>query len=605
MQINPTHAEFGAIFDGRSVFVVPKYQRGYAWGDEAITDFLDDLTACFDIREVDGRSREHFFGGVLSVRRQMQGVANESKFELVDGQQRVTTLTLLAAALCEHYQSLYNSLNVAGDEYRERIELRRSRLKRCFIEYSQEVNREIRRVNVLTLSKNDEPFFRSMLANGGLRPSRNSHNKLVGAFARLRRYVSDLVATSELVEGKLDILERLQNVLLSDFSVLHMVTESRGDAYRLFQVINDRGVSLTDGDLLRARVLELLEDFDAEQDEVESMWDDILSDEPGVTFNYLHWIYESHAFSRARNSALADDFFVHFFPEVDYGRVTADHAIEILKAMRSIYNDILLCRKIIEGEWFFPEQRPVTPWERARLKTLVVDLGHTLCVPLLLAGSNLGHTDFRDIVLMLERGFFRFKVICGEHVTPLKSLYYAESRAIRTGGAAYDLDSLRTNLNALLNERAPINSFRDGLSSLTYQARSSGNKPIKYLLATIESYYEWFEQGATGTPSCIEGNRIYDFMATSIEHIYPRNAQADDRREGLEEFKNGIGNLTLLDPAPNSDSGNDPYAEKKAMYGRSSLHLNRFVAQYDDWGIAQLEAYKDRLLSMASAIFVA
>ncbi|WP_248764601.1 DUF262 domain-containing protein [Pseudomonas protegens] len=604
MQINPTHASFGVIFDGRSIFEVPRYQRGYAWGDEALDDFLDDLSACYEIRN-DGKEREHFFGGILSIRRQMQGVANESKFELVDGQQRVTTLTLLAAVLFENYQLIYSASAVGNDDFRERIDLRKSKLKSCFIEYSQEVNKEIKKVNVLTMSKNDEPFFRSMLSNGGAIAVRDSHKKLQRAYAKLKEYVGKIVGVAGTPEAKLDSLERLQNVLLSDFSVLHMVVDNKSDAYRLFQVINDRGVSLTDGDLLRARVLETLEGHDVEQAEAEAIWDNILSDQPSVTLNYLHWVYESHAFVRAKSSSLADDFYSHFFPDVGFGEVSEEQARQCIDGMRTVSADINLCRKLVEGEWPYDEVRQVTPWDKSRLKAMVVDLGHTLSVPLLIALAQHDATVFRDAVLMLERSFFRFKVICSEHVTPLKRLYYEESQVIRSSGQSYNVSSLRDKLNNLLLDKSPISSFVNGLKALTYQARDGGNKPIKYLLSIVESYSDWYSSGAVGAPKCIEGNRIYDFNSTSIEHVYPRNASLANKVGKMESLKNSLGNLTLLDHIPNTISGNAPYEEKREMYARSSLFLNRKIAENEVWLVDEVTAYEGLLIRMASEIFKA
>lgn len=605
MQINPTHAAFGAIFDGRSIFEVPRYQRGYAWGDEAISDFLEDVNGCYLARAMGAQEREHFFGGVLSIRRQMQGVANESKFELVDGQQRVTTLTLLASAIYGAYQDIYQGLGVGGDAYRERVELRKGKLKNSFIEYPQAVNKEIRRVNVLTLSRNDEPFYRALLVGGATHPTRDSHRKLKKAFQNIEVYVRNLVNSMQSVEDKLDVLENLENILLTDFSVLHMVVDSRSDAYRLFQVINDRGVSLTDGDLLRARVLEILEGHDAEQQEVEALWDDILRDDPGVTLNYLNWIYESYGYSRAKASSFADAFFSLFFsPDFQANYNYSSQVEAVLGAMRLISHEIGQCRKIVHGEWPYPEQQPVTAWERSRLKILTVDLGHTLAVPLLLALCKLDHVAFRDSVLMLERAFFRYKIICGEHVTPLKTLYNNAARAIRQS-AQYNIQVLRGELNAILEEKSPVSNFKDGIRALKYQQRDGGNKPIKYFLASIESYSSWFNAGAVGSPQCIEGNRIYDFASTSIEHIYPKNARAGDRVAALEPEKNSIRNLTLLDPVPNTASGNDPFLSKKPMYAASSLWINREISGYNSWGVAEMEDYEQKLLEMAATIFVA
>jgi hypothetical protein len=178
----------------------------------------------------------------------------------------------------------------------------------------------------------------------------------------------------------MDDLEIIQNILENDFTVLHMVTTSRDDAFRLFQVINDRGTNLTDGDLLRAKTLELLEGFHQDQDSVERLWDDILSDAPSDTENYLNWIYESYKGSRATQNALFDMFLDEFFPQHQLFNLTLHDAQQVRSTVRNTYEDILRCRKLVEGQWLYPIQQPITSWDRSRLSILLVELGHTLSI---------------------------------------------------------------------------------------------------------------------------------------------------------------------------------------------------------------------------------
>ena len=602
MNIKPFHVSIGDLFGGKSLFIVPKYQRGYAWSDEAVSDFIADINICFEKR-FSGSPLEHFFGGILSIKSDIEGVANESQFELVDGQQRVTTLSLLAFVLCDKFEELKRDPESDGVDNQSRIDLQSSNLRKSFLEHNQVANKVVRRAHVLTLSKKDDKYFRALLSGSELKPSIDSHEKLLGALTQLKKFVSSVLVPIEEMDLKLEVLECFQDVLLIDFSVLHMVAENKPDAYRLFQVINDRGVSLTDGDLLRVKTLELLEGFHSEQAAVEEIWDDILSDKPTKTYEYLQWIFESHAFRRARSGALADVFMAHFLGDIQSGNIEKKDAKKILSVLRKLHSDIELCRRITSGEWIYQEKRPVTPWDRTRLRTLVVDLGHTLCVPLLLAASELDHVKFRDIVLMLERSFFRYKIICNEHVTPLKGLYYSESAKIRGDVNGYKVDSIRSNLNELLDERAPVTNFLNGLRALTYQAKTGGNKSLKHFLLSLECYGRWVDGGAKGNPVCLEGHRILDFGETSIEHIYPRNALMVNRDAEMELRKNSIGNLTLLDPEINSSAENKPFSEKRAIFKASSISLNLKIGAKRYWNLKSSLAYEKELIFKASLIF--
>ncbi|MCR4509199.1 DUF262 domain-containing HNH endonuclease family protein [Pseudomonas sp. 32.2.56] len=602
MNIKPVHAAVGDVFGDKTIFSVPKYQRGYAWDSDSVQDFISDVDICYRSR-LNGAHREHFLGGILSVKSDVEGVANAVHYQLVDGQQRITTIVLFAYALMEVFGELVEYLK-DDPELRRRVEHYVNSLKISFVSHEQVVNRVVANANVLTLSRKDEGYFRELLGGHDPESEIDSHEKLSSARSRILKYLNSVQVQAGEFAEQVDALEQVHDVLLSDFSLLHMVAENKPDAYRLFQVINDRGVSLTDGDLLRVKTLELLEGYGDEQLAAEKIWDDILSDKPNKTYDFLQWIYESHAYKRARSGALADLYMESFFGGLVPGGVKKKDAKYIIAQLRIINEDVERCRAFVRGEWIFPDQRPVTPWDRARLASLVVHLGHTLSIPLLLAASELGHVKFRDVVLMLERAFFRYKIICNEHVTPLKSLYYVESEIIRTKGAAYSVQSLRDKLGDLLNQRAPLHNFINGLTSLHYQSKTGGNKSIKHFLMMLDSYYAWYESGAVGAPKCLEGNRLLDFGETSIEHIYPKNAKAADVDVEMEPRKNSIGNLTILDPEINTMADNDNFTAKRGVFKSSTIGLNQKIGKKHKWNLKASVEYEKNILEMARHIFV-
>lgn len=601
MNIKPVHAAVGDVFGDKTVFSVPKYQRGYAWDSDSVQDFISDVDICYRSR-VNGGHREHFLGGVLSIKNDIEGVANAVHYQLVDGQQRITTIVLFGYALMEVFGELAELLDDL--ELKRRVEHYVKNLKASFVAHEQVVNRVVTNANVLTLSKKDESYFRGLLGGNDPGCEIDSHEKLLTALSRISAYLKTVQKQFEDFADQIDAFEHVHDVLLSDFSMLHMVAENKPDAYRLFQVINDRGVSLTDGDLLRVKTLELLEGFNDEQLAAEKIWDDILSDKPNKTYDFLQWIYESHAYRRARSGALADVYMEVFFEGLAPGQIKKKEAKYIIEQLKIIHADVERCRAFMKGEWIFADQRPVTPWDRARLASLIVHLGHTLSIPLLLAASELGHVKFRDVVLMLERAFFRYKIICNEHVTPLKGLYYSECEAIRSKGAAYNVGSLRQKLGELLDLRAPLHNFINGLTSLHYQAKTGGNKTIKHFLMMLDSYFAWYESGAVGAPKCLEGNRLLDFGETSIEHIYPRNAKAADIDVEMEPRKNSICNLTILDPEINSMADNENFTAKRSVFKASSIGLNQKIGKKLKWNLKASVEYERNILEMARYIFV-
>lgn len=611
MNIEPVYSSVGNIFRDRPMFFIPKYQRAYAWETESVEDFIKDLKSCF-ARRKSNSPVIHFFGGILGVRHQVTGAVNQFKYEIIDGQQRIATFTILVSCLIKIYNGLVSETKEASDKANELIlEKRIQKLSERFIKFDQEVQRKITYVEVLELSTVDRDFYTKLIQDQEPSPTRDSHNKILNAYKKLLHALRQLVVLdgSSSLENKMDDLEIIQNIIDNDFTILYLVTDKKDDAFRLFQVINDRGTSLTEGDLLRAKTLELLEGFHNQQNEVEKYWDDILSDPPSQTKDYLNWIYESYQGDRAKQSDFFDLFIDAFFPQNKELKtiksiLTTNDADQIYQKMTSIYEDIIKCRKIMDGQWLYPDKQPIMYWDRVRLTLLVKELDHTLSIPLLLAASHLDHKVFSEIVQLLEKSFFRYKTICNQHATPLKKIYCDESLAIRQSLHSYDVCSLKKKLQNLIKTKAPDHTFKNLLATLEYKESGSGsNKVLKYFLMTIEYYYQWYQSGAVGNPGCFDKSRVYDFAGTSIEHIYPQRVQESSKILKLEPLKNTLGNLTILDPKQNTIGGNDDFNSKQNIYLSSSVLMTREIAKNANWTEIELKAHNDLLINIALKIF--
>lgn len=605
MKIEPTYTSVGSIFEYRPMFFIPKYQRAYAWSSESVEDFIKDLKNCFNRRKSNSPVN-HFFGGVLCVRYPVGGTVNQHEYEIIDGQQRIATFTILVSCLIKIYEELKKQAEKSGSSDNKIIlESRIKLISERFIEFSQEVQRKINSVEVLRLSIVDHPFYKELIRGRNPSVLRDSHNNILSAYKALDKAVRDIIASSTL-EGKMDNVEIIQNIIDIDFTILYMVTDSKEDAFRLFQVINDRGTNLTVGDLLKAKTLEIVEGFNQYQDNVEVLWNNILADPPSDTEKYLNWIYESYQGNRARQDSLFDLFIDKFFPQHKNHKTEnfkEDEVIEVHTKLNNIYEDIKSCRLLVEGQWLYKAKQPIMSWDRTRLNLLLKELDHELSVPLFLAASKLDHKRFTEIVQILEKVFFRYKIICNQHVTPLKSIYYQELLAIRQNPDSYNALSLRQKLRRLIDDKAPERVFKTNLETLEYKDSGSSNKPLKYFLMTVEYYYQWYKNGAVGNPECVDKSRVYDFAGTSIEHIYPQNAEKSFLDSNLEPLKNTLGNLTILDPAQNTYGGNDTFVQKRPLYQASSMLLNRDIAVQTNWTQQEINNHKNLLVDVALKVF--
>nr|WP_315239979.1 DUF262 domain-containing HNH endonuclease family protein [uncultured Flavobacterium sp.] len=601
MRVEPEYAAVGTFFTNNPMFRVPKYQRSYAWEIYEVDDYVKDLSTCYEKRKA-GTPINHFFGGMVSVEKSVVGVVRQHEYELVDGQQRLSTFVLTIGALISVYKEiLVEAVNLADTVNETIINRRIDRLTKRFIEFEQEVNRETINVDALIMSTADEQFFKDIIRQNNPTSSRVSHDRIEFAYKKLREKILSTISTASTLIEKIDNLEIFEHIIDDDFSMIHIITYDKKEAYKLFQVLNDRGKSLTEGDLLRAKTLEILESYTAKQDSAERLWDDILKDPPKIIDNYLRWIYSSHKGSRAGSNTLFDDFLNQFYPQ-HLLPVNATNAQKILDSTLSIQKEIIILRKLSEGTWPFQSTNPITAWDRNRLTLLIRELGFTVTIPLLLSCYLLGERKFSDVVQILEKFLFRYKTVSNEHIEAVVTIFHAQSVLIRANPTTYNINTLKIALKALLTSRVNDVHFKSSLDTMSYK-EGGGNKPLKYFLMTLEHYKRWYNAGATGVPICNDKTRVYDFSSTTIEHVYPRNAHGAVINASLEPFKNEIENLTFMGPTDNVAGGNDDFATKKPIFSASSVSLNIDIGNMTQWTNTELTARKNLLKDMACKIF--
>ncbi|WP_412476182.1 DUF262 domain-containing protein [Flavobacterium sp. TBRC 19031] len=601
MNVNPIYNAVGNFFEHKPMFRVPKYQRSYAWDKSELEDFIKDVENAYFKRK-NGNPINHFFGGIVSVSQIVPGAVNQNEFELVDGQQRMATFVLFIAAIISVYEKLLLEAKSNQDIQNEKIiEGRIAELKLRFVEFEQEIQRKTETVEVLKLSRADEDLFKDLIRQRNISPIRESHKRISSAYEDLKAKVSQLSGSGNMAT-RLDNMEIFKQLMDGDFSIIHIITDNKLEAYTLFRVLNDRGKSLTDGDLLRASTLEWLEGFPSHQNRIELLWDEILKDSPNITEEYLRWIYASIKGVRPGNFSLYDDYVQNFYCFTG-GHINAAFADQVLRHTQSLLKEVENCRKLLQySEWPFIIQTPITPWDLDRQKLLLRELGLKVTMPLLLAACHTDQFRYSEIVQLLEKFLFRYKIIGNQHITPVQNLINTESLVIRTNFQTYNVNSLRLQLSTLQSSKIDNDLFKSLLDNLNYK-EGGGNQPIKYFLMTLEHYWRWYQNGAIGQPVCNDKTRIYTFSDTTIEHVYPRNAHGCVVDNTLEPLKNSIENLTFMGPTDNHNGGNSNFVTKKPIFLQSSVHMNVRIGSYSAWDTNTLQKRKSELQDMACKVF--
>ena len=609
MTIDSNQLSIRVLFEQNHTFEIPKYQRGYAWEDEAVADFIEDIALCLKAHESDS-SRNHFFGGVVTVRNSVPN-SSRSNLEVIDGQQRLASFVMLVAAIKQGVRNIIDGLDKQGalkaNEEKAKAFLQETieTLHNTYLVYRDQIELEYVEVPKLTLSKADNDFFQSILSGQKTDPKRASHKRIQAAWNRLAQFVEKDVLKGAAAPGKAKRLQVLVNsVLTSDCSVIFMCSGSKGEAYQIFQVLNDRGVHLTDGDLLRASTMEILDQaaLTQIQNKVADTWDKVLAYPPRDIDNYLSWYFSSWEGKRPKPSTMVDQFLESRFQCTDLTRVKRERAEGILGEVQRMDGAFATLRTLEDGDWPYADHSQVGSWDRERLRMLVTRLKHTNAMPLLLSLQLLDSKEAAEAVSSIERFVFRYKTIGNIHIGPMTELYIKHAKKIREA-KNYSIRRLRRDLTALVEKLVPASVFKANLRELKYSPRGD-NKHIKYLFITLEEYSKWYGRGARGVPKCIDKSRVFDFSNTTLDHVYPQSPEEGKKNPELEDVKHTLGNLTILGPTDNRELGNKSFDEKRPIFAQSDLKLNRDIAENDDWNADIVDQRMNTIVEMALKIFI-
>ena len=625
MNVEPKFESVGSFFNPNIYYEVPRYQRSYAWEQFEIDDFLNDLKRCF-LAELYGDPKEHFFGAIVTIEHKIRG-SRIITYELIDGQQRMATFVLLGAILIEEFDKVLKILNRESPPPPETsweisaIESLKNGLKERFVSFETVDATSKKNHPVISLSKVDRDFFHN-LVNGQkphVDPAIKSHQRLENAFQCIGEMVDELKAhglnntQADYYDQLIGRLQLFDKVLQGALMIVNMIAYDKPDAFKLFQVINNRGKSISQGDMLRTHTLEILEDFNEHQQRVEQLWNQILIDNADDTYQYLKWIFSAKTGQQPRTNTLFEDYLDLYFPEsrlFDPGdgqraSLVLTEADNIRDQVDALREEFMVSRNLKKGHWPFDNTHQlITEREQYRVFALIKELKYEDCIPLLIAATKLPQQHFSEIVQMLERFWFRFWVVCKNYPPLAIPVFYEEAKKISDNPGQYRITSLRTRLNELLNQEADDRKFKQMLAHMEYNDESGvSNKPLKYFLASIEDYSAWYDGGARRHPVCME-NSLTKLNELTIEHVYARNIAAENRVTELESRKHNLGNLTLLPRRPD-DEGNKPFEDKKTVYRTSSITLNQKIAEKPRWTSRVVTIRKNELIDMACAIFLA
>ena len=547
-------------------YIVPDYQREYVWTDKEVHQLLEDIDEQIDA----GTTREYFIGTVL-----VSPTDQKNHYEVIDGQQRLTTFFLLLCALKHLFQGEPQRQTVSGlisTSYTDSDGETRTSLK---LEPRYENAGEV--VTKLVELDADPQTARAGIQSAGI-ASFGSLENLVSAYSTLYRYLKDNYED----EPK---LKKYWGYLANNVVFIQISTDV-SSALKIFETINERGVGLNPMDLLKNLLFTQVKQ--AQFTQLKDEWKKItkpLEKEKEKPLRFLrYFLMANYVIKNDRGDAVVrEDEIYDWFVDKDNAAL-CDYANKPFEFVRKVIRNVEHYLAFSNG--LGNDGKPSLAMDS--LKRLAGG-AFSLHYVLLLAAANFPKPLFDHFVAQLES--FLFYYIFTK--TPTKDLERSFSQwadELRAIAAATDPVKQKVQLNAFIADRFDTNmagksqELVDALRRFTLYSMQQYR--TRYLLARLTQHVEMAFSGLK-TPGSLE-----PFTKLEIEHILPDNPTAELRGKwatenpgtAYDDYKNRLGNLTLLEKPINIVAGNDFYTEKQAEYRKSGNYLTRSLVELTSVG---------------------
>ncbi len=547
----------------KSRFIIPVYQRNYDWKETHCKRLFDDL-----IKVIKNKFRQHFLGSIVSV---FNKNGSEYEYLVIDGQQRITSISLLLLAM---YNLMRENIIKAKDE--NLIDLI----------YNEYLVDQYKNVIKLKLINKDHEAFKRLFEDKAehIKDSRVTINY---------EYFYKRIQNENLQP---DNLFRALNCL----EIIDIQLDDKDKPQLIFESLNSTGLELSEGDKIRNYVLMSLP-VKEQNNFYEKYWNRI--EENTTQDNEYHadmFIRDYLSVKQRRVPAISSIYFT-FKDFVETNNLETEDLLKELLSYSRFYN------LLIKPEAHKDKDKNLTAciYRLNWLKTTVTR-PFFLEILRLESEGELSINDTINIFLIIENYIVR-RSICELPTSALNKMFVALHNEIigYEGNAENYIEKLKYAL--LANKGKPYiprnDEFIDSFANKEIYAKANKNNKLVYILERLENF---------GTA---ESKNIYENFGEpggySIEHIMPQNLTPEwtrslgrDYNKIYNKWLNKIANLTLT--AYNSKLSNKTFAEKRDMkdgFKQSGFKLNLNLSKLDAWGEAELKQRSDDLTRRALEVW--
>ncbi len=532
---NSTKKTLSSVFD-KTIFNIPRYQRAYSWEESNWRELWDDIK-----NNVLEKDKEHFLGAIIYYHGDSGG-SRYTHYEVIDGQQRITTLTILMRVL-------YEKLRENNVEVYQRF------ADELYEKYIGDIENE---TFFLNLSKKDQVFFREFIQKSvpirkqGKLISNKSIRKCYEFFVKKIDDISKESGIKEIEEFCWELKKKLETNLV--FVVIDVNTDV--DAYMIFESINSKRQGLTTSDLLKNYIFSAADQYEKIKPEskklsiTEDAWDRMEQELDRIEINQ----------------------YVRHFWISNYGKVFEKELYQQIKLKFNNNNEAILNffeNVVTESEAYssiFNANISNFPQDGLHALEQLRQLKNRQYYPLILSAlSGWPSQEVSDLIKQIASVAVR-RALIGKNPNELENFFAESASKLRTKNVTpQDLITILAT-DFWIEDSEILEEIKDtDFEDQEYLA--------KFLLKEFETSSNPANEKSLGK--------------VSLEHILPRNPERvedwDMKEDRQTELVWNIGNLALIGQTYNNKMSNKSFLKKKPWFKKTEIKTTVILAEHEQW----------------------
>jgi alkylated DNA nucleotide flippase Atl1 len=540
------------LLEGSKQYQVPLYQRTYSWKKPQLERLWDDVKQLAEDR-VERPALTHFIGSLVLAPSPANGPAGVAEYLVVDGQQRLTTLSILLCAIRDH------RARTESPEHRERIDQQY---------LTNRWKSEKQRLKLVPTQANRDSYRACVDAT--------AHAGGSDSIGTAYRFFSSQLVELDDPDDPADI-EQIEDAVIAGLALVSVTAEHGDNAHRIFESLNNTGLRLTQGDLLRNYLFMRLPT--RAETVYHSLWLPLQQQLTAENLELLFWLDLVQRDVRIKQSE------IYAGQQARLDRLETEQEIEAEIARFADLGTLLA--RILDPS------RETDPEVRRRLRRLN-SWGTTTIAPLLLhlferrAKGTATSQQIAAAMLYVESFFVR-RLVIGRATAGINRILLSVVTEM-DGDQPVD-EAVRTYLSTGRKHYASDEEIESAVTTVPYYLNGRPHQRALVLQWLEESY---------GSKEPVDPTKL------TIEHVLPQTPTpawhamlqaglepGDELDEVYESLVHTLGNLTLT--GYNSELSNGEFAVKRTKLASSGVAMNQEIAKLDRWGRAEIQDRAARL----------